>query len=489
MYAFAWLNAEGTRLMLARDHAGMKPLYLWKGPQGIAFASEIRALGALVRTIGGSVRVNSTALSGFLAWGSVPEPMTVLAGAEMLSADCAIEIDVRDASRTRTHEIGARPLESADSTGERAIPEVRASLRSAIRRHLVADHPVALFLSSGIDSGGLAVEMARANAPHPQAISVVLQADGTKDEPAIVSQLATRLGISLHIVPVADWHRRLSSVLEAYDQPSIDGMNTFLVSGVAAELGYRVALSGVGADEVFGGYNLFHQRANATIRLVTALAGPNIGSLLTRQHDPRLRRFGMLAEGAAVGERMQRSWRRMWSDSQITRLLPGFEPPRAANQSADPLRLEQDTYLRDTLLRDTDVMGMAHSVEIRAPFLDPEVLQSAANVGTATLLRANKAAKWVLREAWDSDLEASTLARPKSGFTLDVARWLREGGGPLLDKAYDELTLRACIDQRVFRPLWHGWRARLHTGHASTWTTLFGLVQLNEQFSRWGEPG
>jgi asparagine synthase (glutamine-hydrolysing) len=488
MYAFAWLAPDGRRVVLARDHAGMKPLYVWRGSRGVAFASEVRALAALLREMGTAVRPSAPALAGFLAWGSVPEPQCVLRDVEMLPADSALEIDVAEARVLCVHAIGRRPAVGAGGSLD-AVPRAREALHHAVGRHLVADHPVALFLSSGIDSSVLAAEMARAAGPRPQAISVVLGSAGTTDEPALVRALASRLDLPLHMVPVTDWRTRLQGVMAAFDQPSIDGLNTYLVAGVAKELGYRVALSGVGADEVFGGYQHFHHRVRALpdvapVRLLGRVAAP----LSARAADPRVRRVGMLLEGAARGESLQRSWRRVYSDAQLRRLMPGVPPPPTSAPARDPLDLEQQTYLRDTLLRDTDVMGMAHGVEIRAPYLDPEVLEAAAAIGSANLLRAGKAPKWVLREGWAEDLEAGSTARKKSGFTLDVAGWLRAEGRELLAAARAGLLRRACLDPRAVASAWDAWTARLDTGHPAAWGPLFALVQLNEQFERWGEP-
>src|SRR5262249_14735935 len=202
----------------------------------------------------------------------------------------------------------------------------------------------------------------------PLAISVVLGSKGTLDEPALVKELVARLQLPSEMVSMQDWATQLDDALAAYDQPSVDGLNTYLIARVARRLGFKVAMSGVGADEVFGGYAHFHRR----IGWLSSVPGLRVASrilegALVHQTHPRLRRVGLLVEGAASGEPAQRSWRRIYSASLIRKLLPGLPVPHSQGQPEDPLKLEQESYLRDTLLRDTDVMGMAHGIGTRAP--------------------------------------------------------------------------------------------------------------------------
>jgi asparagine synthase (glutamine-hydrolysing) len=486
MYAFAWLDELGRRLWLARDHAGMKPLYLWRGSQGVAFASEVRALAEAVRRLGGPVRLSAGALADFLRWGSVPEPGCVLEGAELLPPDTAIELDVATGAELRRVTTGTvRP----PAPPAEPIEAVRGSLRRAVARHLVADTPVALFLSGGIDSGVLAAELASAGGAVPTAISVVLGSRGTGDELELVRSLAARYRLPLEVVPVDDWPSRLQGALSCYDQPSVDGLNTFLIAGVARSLGFKVALSGVGADEVFGGYRHLHRRAGwlqgATLRPAAGLAA----RLAERSGRPDLRRIGMLLDAAAHGDSVQRAWRRLLPEATVRRLLPHAPPRPLASAPDDPLRCEQETYLLNTLLRDTDVMGMAVGVEIRAPFLDPEVLATARAIGTEAVLARGKPPKWLLREGWAGALDAGRLGRPKTGFTLDVARWFRGEARPVLEEARHRLGASRWLDGAAVQAFWTEQAARLDSGHPAAWVPLMALLQLEQQFGRWGEPG
>jgi asparagine synthase (glutamine-hydrolysing) len=484
MYAFAWLEPDGRRLWLARDHAGMKPLYLWRGTEGVAFASEVRALAEAVRSLGGSVRLSTSALSSFLAWGAVPEPACIFEGAEMVPADSAVAIDTRPPWESRVVPTN-RLATSSGGSQVAAVERVRAALGAAVERHLVADTPVALFLSSGIDSGVLAVELAR-SATRPCAISVMLESRGTGDEPELVRRSAARLGLRLELVPFEDGSSQLAGALDCYDQPSVDGLNTYLVAEAARRLGYKVAISGVGADEVFGGYAHLRRSLRWLTRMPgLRLFGPTVGAALAGGRSSALRRIGMLIDGAARGESPQRAWRRILPARAIHRLLRSADEVPDNAHPTDVLQYEQDTYLRDTLLRDTDVMGMAHGVEIRAPYLDPEVLASAAAVGAEGILARGKPPKWLLREGWGQSLEPGTLARPKTGFTLDVARWMRNSGHRVLEEALQTLRATRAVDQDALADTWHVSEARLATGHPAAWVSMFALIQLAKQFQRW----
>lgn len=487
MYALAWLEPGGERLWLARDHAGMKPLYLWRQGTQVAFASELRALALAVHSLGGRVRANGPALAGFLAWGSVPEPVTILAGVEMIPADTALGVDVKRGEVVRREVIGTvRP----HSVVPDSVNAVRGAISAAVARHLVADTPVALFLSGGIDSSILAVEAARASRPMPTAITVALGSRGTDDEPELARALTSRLGIALRVVSVSDWLARLEGIVDAFDQPSVDGMNTYLIAGIARELGFKVALSGVGADEVFGGYRHLHRRRIPIAALPGAgLAARFIGPLMASSARAVVRRFGALLEGAAVQERQQRSWRRLFPNSIIRALLPGFVATADESDEDDPLRFEQRTYLRDTLLRDTDVMGMAKGVEIRAPYLDPEILGVAQGIGASRILAHDRPPKWLLRNGWGAELAPGSLSRGKTGFTLDVSAWLLGPGRLVIERTRDGLATQRCFERRAAGKLLDVCEARLRSGHPAAWVPVFALAQAQEQIRRWGEPG
>jgi asparagine synthase (glutamine-hydrolysing) len=479
MYAFAWLSPDGEKLLLARDHAGMKPLYIASGAFGVAFASEVRALSRLLRTLGVEPRLDRCAVADVLAWGSVSEPRTILEGVRMVPADCVVTIDVASSRVVDTHAIGT--TEPRDEPGDaRAAID---GIRHAIQRHLVSDRPVAIFLSSGLDSSVIACEASTAAQP-PEAITIRLGSSGTDDEADLAAELCRRLGIRQHIIELHDWRARLDRALESYDQPSVDGLNTFVISGVARDLGFPVALSGVGADEVFGGYSHLHSRGLQLARRARLPFLGSLGEVAERHTFGRARRLSIMIASMARGEAPLRSVRRLMSDATIARLMPGA-PSTIERVAADPLVAERETYLRNTLLRDTDVMGMANSIEIRAPFLDPEILRSAAALGTDAILQRGRVPKWLLRDEWGPQLPSRTRTRRKTGFTLDVAGWLRAEGAEHVARAKETLRASPVFDGSVAEAMVSRFQHHLERGRTHSWVPLFALVQIGAQLRRW----
>ncbi len=483
MYAFAWLGPDGRTLLLGRDHAGMKPLYYAQNGTRLAFASEVRTLGHLLGVLGESVRPNLRALAGFLSFGSVAEPETILEGVQALPAGSVLAIDVQRPGEARVQRFNeGLPAPSATS--------VTASLRAAVQRHLVSDRPVALFLSGGIDSGVLAIEAARAAGPRPAAISVTLGTQGSEDEPRIVRALCERLDLTLHNVELSDWKDRLRNVWDAFDQPCVDGTNTFIISSAARELGYPVALSGVGADEVFGGYPhlRWQARLGRTLARLGRLGGTSVPTLLLRTRHARLRRCGFVLDAAARRAPIQSAWRQLQRHRDVVALFQGVIPTLPTGSDSDALVFERETYLRDTLLRDTDVMGMAHSLEIRAPFLDPDVLAAARAVGSPALLARSSSPKWPLREAWGPDLEPETLSRRKSGFVLDISAWLKERESERLRDSISFLSRCRAIHRPTFERIARDAVAALDSPRPTAWVPAMAIIQLARTLERWGEP-
>jgi asparagine synthase (glutamine-hydrolysing) len=484
MYALAWWNPRTRRLLLARDHCGMKPLYVWRAAGRLAFASEVRALGMLVAALKGATTLNPAALAEFLAWGSVPEPLTVLRDIEMIPADEVWEIDVDSPGSISTSRVARFAAEDVPAAG--GVESVVEAVRTAVRRHVVSDQPVALFLSAGLDSGVLAAELAAAPGARRHAISVVLGSRGTADEPMLVARLAAKLGLPLHLVEARALDGRLPEIMAAYDQPSIDGINTFLIAEATKALGYRVALSGLGADEVFGGYA--HLRPTARYRAQIALARiiRPLEPILASLPDLRMRRLAMLSSGQRLREPPQRSWRRIMTDTEIRRLMPGVTFTAPQPLPIDPLEIEQKTYLRDTLLRDTDVLGMAHGVEIRSPYLDPAVLRSASTIGSARLTSPDRPSKSILRDGWDGILDPLSLTRPKTGFTLNLAPWLARNDD-VLRAALERARRSPLFDPAALNDWWSHSRRILRTRHPSAWVPSMMLLQISQQLERWGD--
>lgn len=483
MYAFAWLEPNGRTLWLVRDPLGIKPLYLWAENGHVAFASEVRTVATAARQLGGLIRLSGDAVCDFLRWGCVEEPNTILLGIQALRAGYAVPVDVESGMLGEAVRVGNAP----DSPC-RSAEELRHSIERSVARHTVADTPVSLFLSGGVDSGVLAHEVSRLANKSIEAITVQLGSSKTADEVAIVQCYANRLGLPLHTVTLGDWKELLGGLFQAYDQPSIDGANTFLISQVARSLGFKVAISGLGADEVFGGYAHLGGRGQWTrgrfvSRHVAGVVGRQLGGL----DDHRVRRVGILLEGHSLREPLQRSWRRRLSERTLAELLGGRYARPQPNLPADPLECERATYLKNMLLRDADVMGMANGVEIRVPFLDSEVIAAARSFGTDRILDPNQPSKWILKQQWGFALSNDTIQRRKTGFSLDLGAWLTSHAQHELRASYEIVMDSSLFERDVFSRWWEDSMQGLREALVGAWIQPYSAIQLAHQLSRWGD--
>lgn len=423
MFALALWDQSEEVLLCARDPLGIKPLYYASTPHpAFVFASEVRALlasGLIDR------RLDIMGLAGFVRLGSVPEPRTLIAGVESLPAGHWMRVRAGRVAETgcyfRLMPRGQTPAEGA--------PQIRRVLECAVRDHLLSDVPVAAFLSGGLDSSVLTALAARASQRRLLTVTVGL-GDAELDESVAAASFARHAGTE-HI-PVRLSDEEGSAAVEeavlAMDLPSADGPNTFVVSRAAARAGVKVALSGLGGDELFGGYRTFRilrllERWAWLLKPAAPLAG------LVRRGS-RARILELATSGAALSERYE-TLRAFWALEEIADLgLPSVgygleEPPVQLSASARVSILELTGYLRSTLLRDADSMSMASSLELRVPFLDLRLVETCLSLDAA---RARGGPKRLLRDA-AADLLGSQAGRgPKRGFVLPMARWMR---GPL----------------------------------------------------------
>ncbi len=440
MYACALWDESTGELLLARDPHGIKPLYYALEGGVLRFASQVRALAA-----GGalSTTVDPAAVAGFLAWGSIPEPRTLHRAIRALPAGYGL---VASAAR------GVRIEKLPSPVGEEAGVEPFAD---SVAAHLVSDVPVALFLSAGLDSALVAALVAaqvsgsrgtRGTEP-PTALTLTFaeaRAAGL-DETPLARAVAERLGFR-HVVREVDGaevRALLPEILAAMDQPSIDGFNTFLVARLAREEGFKVALSGLGGDELLGGYPSFADVPRWQRRARTLARLPGARALLTplARLAGRPKLAGFVAHGRSLaGAYFLR--RGLFLPAEIARLgIPspsGYDPvldawERLGEESPgaapgillDPWRavqrLESKMYLKNQLLRDADWAGMAHGVEIRVPLVDARL---SAAVERADFEPARSGGKRALVRALAPELPAELFTRSKSGFHLPIADWL-----------------------------------------------------------------
>jgi asparagine synthase (glutamine-hydrolysing) len=435
MFAFALWDERERRLLLARDRFGQKPLYYARIGPLFLFASEVRALlasGLAPR------KLNAQALAGYLSNGAVQEPDTIVQAISPLPRATALTLAPGGNQALRcywTPGVEKRPCSPV---------ELRDALVAAVERHLISDAPAGLFLSGGIDSSAIAAA-ARCRGGEIKSLAVVFPDQPLQSEAAMARTMADHAGTQHQEVRLTgtDMLALLPAALAAMDQPTGDAINTFVVSCAARQAGLKVALSGLGGDELFGGYPSFAdiRRAMRFHSLCRPLRGPLAAALSASRFS---KRAGKLADvldspGDVLAAYLVR--RRVFSSRQIRLLMPdivsngwlsGQAPERLAALEAltrdrelpdATALLELDVYMGQMLLRDSDVMGMAHGLEIRMPFLDADFADRALALEASARLAKGRS-KWRLVEALGEWLPPVIRNRGKHGFALPFAEWL-----------------------------------------------------------------
>ncbi|GGD49798.1 asparagine synthase (glutamine-hydrolyzing) [Erythrobacter arachoides] len=457
MFAFAIWDRREEVLFLARDPYGIKPLYYADDGGTFRFASQVKSLIA-----GGGVAADPdpAALVGFHLLGSVPEPLTIARAVKALPAGSWLTVKHGGASEpTPYHSIAAVFAEGENAYTQQQSPRDRRqayqeALLDSVRRHLVADVPVGAFLSSGIDSSALVGLMRDAGQSEIETVTLSFaEYQGTPaDEAPLAEQVARTYGTrhTTRVVTKAEFEADLPAIIAAMDQPSIDGINTWFVSKAARERGLKVAISGVGGDELMGGYPSFRDVPRWVRYFSAPAAIPFLGSTIRRgMMAVGPERFGISPKAAGLiefGGKVPGAWfvrrglRMPWDlpellDPDIVtegldrlRLFERLREvldPRPASTFSQIAVLESAMYMRNQLLRDTDWAGMAHSLEIRTPLADSQLLASAAALGPPP---AGEMPKAELAFAPSTPLPDAVISRSKTGFAVPVGSWIRNAG-------------------------------------------------------------
>ena len=464
MFAVAVWDSRRRRLVLARDRFGIKPLYYRIAGPTLSFASELKALFAQP---GFQRQIDFDALEAYLAFNSIPAPLTIFSGVRKLPAGHLLTWEGREPQLERYAR--PRPVPAAEvrpEGDEELAAELRERLRDSVRAHLVADVPVGVLLSGGIDSSVLTALAASESAERVSTFSIGFE-ESSFDELSAARLVAEHYGTDHHeLVLRPDAVELLPRLVEAFDEPFADSsaLPTYLVSELAAGT-VKVALSGEGGDELFGGYYTYvaDQIAPRVAPAAKALRGvverlPS--SSAKASLDYKAKRF---VRGAHLPPlERHHAWKEIFSDDAraelVARRRDGISDPldlyRARygeTEGAEPLARLQDLdlgiYLVDDLLVKTDRASMAHSLEARVPFCDPAVAELALALPTAKKVRGF-AKKRLLRRAVAPLLPRSIARARKRGFSVPMAAWLR---GELEPFAREVLAAGTVDGQGYFR--------------------------------------
>jgi asparagine synthase (glutamine-hydrolysing) len=526
MFAFAIADfrrhyTSGPLLFLARDPLGIKPLYYTQTADGFAFASEV---GALMASGLAPKRISQDALTSYLLFGSVSEPVTMYEGVFSLPPGHRVLIYIPDRRKLPRPHPWWDPRRSPAAKDPRrprtfsaAAAALRPLLEDSIRAHLIADVPVGLFLSSGLDSGAIS---ALAGREHQGIQSFTLAFPGTPyDESALTRLVADRCGTQHTEIPLDGGAipARLEEALAALDQPTMDGINTYFVSWAARQVGLKVALSGLGGDELFAGYSTFADTPRLS-RLATGakffpsvLRGATSGIVRSLLAARRSRDAAMKAAAAWRNpERLPHPYyfaRALFPPGEIESLIePRFRPSTVAADGytleptwlgwlqlvAGEARLlepaaavgwlEMRSYMASTLLRDTDCVSMARSLEVRVPFLDTPLVEFVAALPDDAR-RKPGVQKALLVEALGALLPKEITAQKKRTFTLPWEQWLRGPLKPRLEASFSSIAppLAAVLKCDGVRSIWRSFLAG-----KTSWSRPWALFVLNEWARREG---
>jgi asparagine synthase (glutamine-hydrolysing) len=451
MFAFAIWDTRSHELFLARDPYGIKPLYYAQTSQGVLFASQVKALLASELV---SPEIEPAGVAGFYLWGSVPEPWTTFNG--VFSLPAGSWMTVRSSIPpvpVRWDDIGDAWDREQIVLGDRDLQErVRAAITDSVAAHLVADVPVSVFLSGGIDSGVIAGVLSELGA-RVEGVTIAFDefAHGEKDEAPAAGEVAKHYGLKHHVryVTRSEFDNDIPRFMEAMDQPTVDGVNTWFASKAVAECGYKVVLSGVGGDELFYGYGLTREiprRLNLARGLARfpggrALARAAIETIALGRVHPKVRglpEFMGSVEGEYFLKRglfmpFELPWV-MGSEAaeeglrKLGSVLPVLNGSRSSGVGGQLCMLDSSLYMRNMLLRDSDWTSMAHSLELRTPLVDAALLRSLSSMHA---MFKDGRGKRLLAGVPSNPLPPNIAKRRKTGFTVPMTDWLASAAGSM----------------------------------------------------------
>ncbi|MGG9972088.1 asparagine synthase (glutamine-hydrolyzing) [Ferruginibacter sp. SUN002] len=427
MFAFALFDQKNGELFLVRDAGGIKPLYYAVTKQGLAFASEVRGFQSVpyLQTKGSHWQVY------LMAYRHLPEPITTLEDVKPLQKGSYLKYTISTGKYNIETFLTYKYVESISNRAT-AIELITDGLQNAVKRHLIADAPIGVFLSGGLDSSIIASVANDDKKVDLNTVSIFFN-EAAYSEKEFQDLLQSNLAANnfQYLLNEKDFHENLPAIINSMDMPSCDGINTWFISKFAKESGLKAVLSGIGGDELFGGYPSFG-RIDPTLLLKKL---PDL--LLTSGRYTgfrRMKRLQYLTIDGPVGmylflrgqfvpseiaRELNANESEIWEILRTDPQLPGINDLSAKNQAS---WMEMNMYMQNQLLRDADVMSMAHGVEIRVPFLDKDFVELALKI-RSDIKYSGKYGKQILIDAFGSRIPQQVWQRPKMGFAFPFTEW------------------------------------------------------------------
>lgn len=497
MFAFAIWDGHKKELFIARDRLGIKPLYYYIGDEQFVFASEVRAMlasGFVPR------KLDQNALVDHLRYQSVHAPNTLVQDVMVLMPGHYMVVEDGHVSHKGYWELNAPKPQLVPERKEELHQAVRARFTKAVERRLVADVPFGAFLSGGIDSSMVVGTMSDISDLPVKTFNIAFN-EAEFSEAKFARTIADRFKTEHNeiLLKPDDMLDVLPTALKAMDHPSGDGPNTFIVSKATKQAGVSMALSGLGGDELFAGYDIFTRTldleskkwlpsfpkvfrklgAAGLLRYKRSMASLKIGELL-RQNSFHLEDTYPISRLTFLDRELDRLLKRDKLPANLVRQLvfdqlgpesAGAQLPLLSKVSV----AEMSTYMQNTLLRDSDQMSMAHALEVRVPFLDHELVEFLLQVSDVQKFPTTP--KQLLLDSMSGMLPKEVWDRPKMGFTLPWADWMR---GEL--RSFCEARINALADRSPFngKEVLDYWQRFLQKDPIMPWSRIWHLVVLED---------
>ncbi len=490
MFAYAVWDEKNEELYLVRDRLGVKPLYYYSNDQYFVFASEIRTILA-----SGLVKadLNEAAILEFLSYQSVSSPETIIKGIKQLEAGHYMKVKKGQQSSFAYWDIMEQQAYYDFSDHEAVTSNIRVLLQNSVASRMVSDVPVGAFLSGGIDSSAVVALMSTvSNAPNTFNIAF---SEKEFDESDYATALAKKFNTNHHhiLLKPEELLQDLMPALNAMDTPSGDGINTYVVSKAVKQQGITVALSGIGGDELFAGYPFYRhfkklQSAVPYWKYSKLLRWP-LGLILSKSKKVSLHKLGLIMEQESVGvEDTYPIFRSVFTKDQLAQLTKLKVPEELIieskiNESIQAITgypdLSQITiaelmgYTQQTLLKDTDQMGMAHALEIREPFFDHDLITYVLNIPDE--LKLTSSPKQLLVDSLGGLLPKEITQRRKQGFTLPWNVWMKNELRSFCETHINALAKRPFMNATAVQNLWQSF---LQPDSKVRWMEVWLLVVL-----------
>jgi len=489
MFAFAIYDTAEKKLFAARDRMGVKPFYYHFSNDGFLFSSEIRAI---LHCGLKKFSLNSSALAEYVMYQTVYAPKTIVKGIQMLLPGHYLEYQNGKAALTQYYDLNK--IQAQDVLPyEQVCAKVNELLALAVQKRMVSDVPFGAFLSGGIDSSAVVGLMSKVSSEKIQTFHVSFD-ESEFSESVYAKQIAKKFKTEHHEIKLHpnDFLAQLPEALKAMDHPSGDGPNTYIVSKATRNAGITMALSGIGGDELFAGYDVFKRMDELSkktwLNAIPQFARKAAGQVIRKKSNSvgGDKKAELLAEKEITFASAYMLNRSLFTQKDLSKLLSKGDPfeqitkiVNAVGGKKDHLLstvslCEMQTYLQNVLLRDTDQMSMAVALEVREPFLDHKLIEYV--LGIKDEWKYPHTPKKLLTDSLGDLLPAEIINRPKMGFTLPWKEWMKHELKTLCEENIRELGKRDLLNEKGLLELWN---AFLMGDPKVSWSRIWHLVVLN----------